>query len=194
MPSVKRRKRGKFTHGAISPISVCGLERKAQKSGDDLRKAGDGYALGIPDYSVLAAHPILGKSWEGFVIENLAVAAPPDTRLFFYRTAAGAEIDLVLELPRGQLWAVEIKYGLSASLGAAFITPELISKWRAPLSFPPVKIATRLAKELRQLGYRSLQICSLLSKEDFQCAQDPSRQQFVCLFGKVLQSQTADDT
>lgn len=76
--------------------------------------------LAIPDYNALAGHPILGQSWEGFVIENIAIAAPEDTRLYFYRTAAGAEIDLVMELPSGQLWAVEIKYGLAPSLGRGF--------------------------------------------------------------------------
>ena len=32
----------------------------------------------------------------------------------FYRTAAGAEIDLLLETPKHGLWAIEIKRGLSA--------------------------------------------------------------------------------
>lgn len=71
--------------------------------------------LGIPDYNALAGHPVVGPSWEDFVIENLLAAAPDRTLASFYRTSAGAEIDLVLELPdeRG-LWAMEIKRGLSA--------------------------------------------------------------------------------
>jgi hypothetical protein len=66
------------------------------------------------DYNALAGHPVVGQSWEGFVIENLLPAAPERTLASFYRTSAGAEIDLVLELPdqRG-LWAMEIKRGLS---------------------------------------------------------------------------------
>ncbi len=39
---------------------------------------------------------------------------------WFYRTAAGAEIDLVLELPGGELWAVEIKRGLAPKLDKGF--------------------------------------------------------------------------
>ena len=35
--------------------------------------------------------------------------APLATQAFFYRTSAGAEIDLVLELPKSQRWAIEIK-------------------------------------------------------------------------------------
>ncbi len=71
--------------------------------------------LGIENYDRLAGHPVVGPSWEGFVIENLLAAAPERTLASFYRTAAGAEVDLLLELPdnRGR-WAIEIKYGLSA--------------------------------------------------------------------------------
>lgn len=56
-------------------------------------------------------HPIAGMSWEGHVMETLLRAAPARTRASFYRTAAGAEIDLVLELPGDRLWAIEIKRG-----------------------------------------------------------------------------------
>jgi predicted AAA+ superfamily ATPase len=77
--------------------------------------------LGIADYNALLGHPVAGASWEGFVVENLLAAAPPRTIASFYRTAAGAEIDLVLELPAGDgLWAIEIKKGLSVSPGKGF--------------------------------------------------------------------------
>ncbi len=66
--------------------------------------------LGIEDLHQLAGHPIAGASWEGFVIENLLAAAPPRTQAGFYRTARGAEVDLVLQLPGANgLWAIEIK-------------------------------------------------------------------------------------
>lgn len=39
---------------------------------------------------------------------------------WFYRTAAGAEIDLVLEMPGGRLWAIEIKRGLAPKLDKGF--------------------------------------------------------------------------
>ena len=70
--------------------------------------------LGIKDHNALAGHPVVGPSWEGFVIENLLGAAPERTLASFYRTAAGAEIDLVLDLPDGARWAIEIKRGLTA--------------------------------------------------------------------------------
>lgn len=71
--------------------------------------------LGIHDMNELAGHPVVGKSWEGFVIESLLAAAPERAQAGFYATAAGAEIDLVLELGgRHGLWAIEIKRGLAA--------------------------------------------------------------------------------
>ena len=77
--------------------------------------------LGIADYNSLAGHPVVGPSWEGFAIENLLSVAPAGTMASFYRTSAGAEVDLVLELPgsRGP-WAIEIKRGLSGALGRGF--------------------------------------------------------------------------
>ncbi len=71
--------------------------------------------LNIETYEDLLGHPVSGPSWEGFVIENLITAAPDRTRASFYRTAAGAEIDLILEIGgRHGTWAVEIKRSLSA--------------------------------------------------------------------------------
>jgi predicted AAA+ superfamily ATPase len=70
--------------------------------------------LNIADHEALLGHPVSGSSWEGFVIENLIGAAPLQTVPMFYRTGAGAEVDLLLEIPKHGLWAIEIKRGLSA--------------------------------------------------------------------------------
>jgi len=55
--------------------------------------------LGIRNYAELAGHPVVGESWEGFAIENILSVTPVGTKPSFYRTSAGAEIDLVLEMP-----------------------------------------------------------------------------------------------
>ncbi|MDO8969338.1 MAG: ATP-binding protein, partial [Saprospiraceae bacterium] len=44
----------------------------------------------------LLAHPVVGSSWEGFVIENILSVLPKDAEYGFYRTSAGAELDLVI--------------------------------------------------------------------------------------------------
>ena len=70
--------------------------------------------LNIEGREDLFGHPVAGPSWEGFVIENLIAAAPPRTAALFYRSAAGAEIDLLLEIPKHGLCAIEVKRGLTA--------------------------------------------------------------------------------
>ena len=76
--------------------------------------------LNIETLDRLAGHPVIGASWEGFVLENLLAALPWRTQPLFYRTAVGAEIDLVLERPDGERWAIEIKRGLAAKLERGF--------------------------------------------------------------------------
>jgi hypothetical protein len=76
--------------------------------------------LGLTTLDDVLGHPVVGSSWEGMVIEHLLAAAPPLTSASFYRTAAGAEIDLLLELPRGDVWAVEIKSGQTPRLERGF--------------------------------------------------------------------------
>lgn len=86
-----------------------------------LRDSGILHALlGLESYDDIAGHPIVGMSWEGFVIENLIAASPAGTEASFYRTAAGAEVDLVLKLPGGDMWAVEVKSGLSPKIERGF--------------------------------------------------------------------------
>ncbi len=65
--------------------------------------------LSINTFEDLLGHPIVGPSWEGFVIDNLLSFLPSGAESYFYRTARGAEIDLVLKLPDRRLIAIEIK-------------------------------------------------------------------------------------
>lgn len=65
--------------------------------------------LHIKDYNTLLGHPVVGNSWEGFVIENILSVAFNRATPYFYRTANGAEIDLLLEFDMNNLWAIEIK-------------------------------------------------------------------------------------
>ncbi|MEM7589136.1 MAG: ATP-binding protein [Myxococcota bacterium] len=76
--------------------------------------------LHIPDYEKLLGHPILGKSWEGFVIENIISALPASVHPYFYRTAAGAEIDLLLEFGLNNYWAIEVKSSRTPALKRGF--------------------------------------------------------------------------
>ena len=76
--------------------------------------------LGIGDYNSLLSNPVLGKSWEGFVIENILSVLPDQVEAYFYRTSAGAEIDLLLKLSGQELWAIEIKSSVAPKIRQGF--------------------------------------------------------------------------
>ncbi len=75
-----------------------------------VRDSGIAHALlGIRDKESLLGHPVVGQTWESFVTETLIAVAPDRTEAHFYRTSNGNEIDLLLTLPAGKQWAIEIK-------------------------------------------------------------------------------------
>jgi len=76
--------------------------------------------LGIADKEALLAHPVVGASWEGFVVESLLGNAPEGVQGHFYRSAGGAEIDLLLAFPDQSLWAIEIKRSLTPKVERGF--------------------------------------------------------------------------
>ena len=76
--------------------------------------------LGIETADQLFGHPVIGSSWEGFVIENILTALPGRAAAGFYRTSGGAEVDLVIDMGAGTLWAVEIKRSSTPRLSRGF--------------------------------------------------------------------------
>jgi predicted AAA+ superfamily ATPase len=77
--------------------------------------------LGIGERPQLEGHPVVGGSWEGFVIEQL-LAHLPKADAYYWRTQAGAELDLLLFL-KGRRIGIEIKRAdapkMTASMGSA---------------------------------------------------------------------------
>ncbi|MDF0598738.1 ATP-binding protein [Psychromarinibacter halotolerans] len=76
--------------------------------------------LGLGSLESVLGHPVIGGSWEGFCIETLIAAAPIGTEPFFYRTSAGAELDLVLRFPSDTIWAIEIKRTTTPKVSRGF--------------------------------------------------------------------------
>lgn len=76
--------------------------------------------LNIANFNELLGHPVVGKSWEGFVIENIASVLGPGAQLYYYRTAGGAEIDLIIEFSLYEKWVIEIKKGPALHLSRGF--------------------------------------------------------------------------
>jgi len=130
-----------------------------------VRDSGIAHALlGLGSLDEVLSHPIAGATYEGFVIESLIAAAPEGVVPHFFRTAAGAEIDLVLAPPRGKPWAIEIKRSLTPSVAKGFhhacddIAPaRKIVVYPGKESYPiahgievmPLRDAARAIRELR---------------------------------------------
>jgi predicted AAA+ superfamily ATPase len=76
---------------------------------------------GLPALEEVLGHPLCGASWEGYCIEQIINRLPKGAAASHYRTHAGAEVDLAIEQPGGEILAVEIKRTLSPK-----VTPGLV--------------------------------------------------------------------
>ena len=76
--------------------------------------------LNIVEVQHLYGHPVIGRSWEGWVIETLISVLPWGASNFYYRSRAGAEIDLVIEFSDRTKWAIEIKRSMSKRVSRGF--------------------------------------------------------------------------
>lgn len=63
--------------------------------------------LAIPNFNSLLGNPVFGSSWEGMVLEN-SIVNNPSWNYYYYRTATGDEIDLILK-KGNQVIAIECK-------------------------------------------------------------------------------------
>lgn len=85
-----------------------------------LRDSGILHALlGITSLNDLAGHPIVGASWEGWVLEQIAQLIGSQWQLSFYRTASGAEIDIVAERGKRKI-GFEIKFSSAPAPAKGF--------------------------------------------------------------------------
>ena len=105
----------------LQPWSVNTGKRLVKTPRPFVRDSGILHALlNIGSQDALRGHSVSGKSWEGYVIEVLTGACEGKARPYFYRTAAGAEADLVLEFAPGRCWAIEIKLSSAPTVDRGF--------------------------------------------------------------------------
>ncbi|MEO6217265.1 MAG: ATP-binding protein [Sphingomonas sp.] len=105
----------------LRPWSTDTGKRLVKSSRVYVRDSGILHALlNLTTVEDVKGHPVAGKSWEGFVVENLIGAARGRARPYFYRSGAGAEADLVLEFAPKRNWAFEIKLSSSPALDRGF--------------------------------------------------------------------------
>jgi len=77
------------------------------------------YLMGIHNITDMMGHPITGASWEGFCVEQICNHLPAGASVSFYRTAAGAELDVVVETGRKTL-GFEIKFSSAPKVTKGF--------------------------------------------------------------------------
>ena len=98
----------------LAPFSANLKKRLVKSPKVYVRDSGLLHALlGIHSHEQLQGHPVVGASWEGMVIEQIMAVLPTGTEPYFYRTSAGAEVDLLLVQRGGSPLPVEIKHSLS---------------------------------------------------------------------------------
>jgi uncharacterized protein len=108
--------------------------------------------LGIETADALLTHPVVGGSWEAFVSETAAQCLGDRGRIFFYRTSAGAEIDILAELPSGELWAIEVKRAVAPKLTKGFHLACADLSPRRKIVVTPGDARWRLAQDIEVMG------------------------------------------
>ena len=105
----------------LQPFHRNAKKRTIKSSKVYIRDSGLLHALlKIHSHDDLHGHPVIGSSWEGFIIEQIAGLLPERTEIYFYRTGAGAEIDLFFFDKKSSPVAVEIKYSLNPGITKGF--------------------------------------------------------------------------
>ncbi len=72
--------------------------------------------IGISDFISLSGNPIIGSSWESFVVNQIDAIKKKRIELYFYRTHHGAEVDLVFTKGLTIIATAEIKYSNAPQL------------------------------------------------------------------------------
>ena len=119
------------------------------------------YLLGMRNVDDLMGHPNTGASWEGFCIEQICNHLPTGASVSFYRTAAGAELDVVVETGR-ETTGFEIKFSSAPKVSKGFWQAcEDIGVHKAYV-MAPVQEGWAMAKDVKVVS--PLDIPMLLSK------------------------------
>lgn len=106
--------------------------------------------LAIPDFNSLLGNPIFGSSWEGFVVENVIVNKP-DWNYYFYRTATGDELDLILEKGNQRI-AIECKASTAPKLSKGFYRALEVVKPERTFVIIPTQVLYEIAPNVTVCG------------------------------------------
>jgi predicted AAA+ superfamily ATPase len=106
--------------------------------------------LAIPDFNSLLGNPVFGSSWEGMVVENIIVNKP-DWNYYFYRTATGDELDLILEKGNQRI-AIECKASTAPKLTKGFWRAIEVVKPQQTFVIIPTQVVYEIAPNVTVCG------------------------------------------
>lgn len=106
--------------------------------------------LAIEDYNSLLGNPVFGSSWEGMVIENVIVNTS-GWNYYFYRTASGDELDLILEKGNQRI-AIECKASAAPKLSKGFWRALEVVKPQKTFIIAPISGAYDIAHQVTVCG------------------------------------------
>jgi predicted AAA+ superfamily ATPase len=114
------------------------------------------YMLGNVTYNDLLAHPKVGDIWEAFVLQQLFAVLPSSVDRCFYRTANGAEIDLVLTFPSNEKIGIEMKWSSMPKITAGTYEAMNDLKLNKLYVVSPTADAFLLHQHIEVLGVKAL--------------------------------------
>ena len=91
------------------------------------------HLLGVSNLVELSGNPIVGSSWEAFVINQVNALKGNRIETMFYRTHQGAEVDLVFTKGLTVVATAEIKYSNSPQLTRGNL--QAMEDLNAPVNF-----------------------------------------------------------
>ncbi len=106
--------------------------------------------LAIPDFNSLLGNPVFGSSWEGVVVENVIVNHP-DWNYYFYRTATGDELDLILEKGNQRI-AIECKASTAPKLTKGFYRALEVVQPQQTFVIIPTQVSYEIAPNITICG------------------------------------------
>lgn len=147
----------------LPPLHVNLGKRLVKSPKIYLRDSGLLHALlGIRSLDELAGHPVVGPSWEGWVLEQIAQLLSPQWQLSFYRTATGAEMDVVAERGERRI-GFEIKFSSAPSLSKGFWSAMKDLQLEQAYVVAPVETGYPIAEKVEVLPANDLaKLCASL--------------------------------
>ena len=112
--------------------------------------------LRIPSFVDLSGHPIMGSSWETWVVNQITGMKPEGLDVSFYRTHDGTEVDLVLSRSTKPVTLVEIKYSTTPRVTRGFTVASADLNVERRFIVCPVEYVFPLSNGVRVLGFKEL--------------------------------------